>query len=344
MRDTDETFMRAALVQAAKAAGKTSPNPAVGAVFVADGKIVARGHHRAAGAAHAEIECLSKLGRRVASDGTLYVTLEPCSTHGRTPPCTDALISAGVRNVVIGTVDPNHGHSGRAIEILKRAGIDVRSGVLAHECAVLNRPFNKWIRTGRPYVIAKCGMSLDGHLTKPKTDSRWITSSASRRHANAKRGMVDAILVGAATVRIDNPRLTVRETKHARQPWRVVLSRSGTLPRTAHLLTDKHADRTLIFREDSFDSVLVQLGQREITSVLIEGGGEILAQALDQRLIDRIELYLGAMFTGGPVLTFGGEGAASTADAIKLHEVRYEQIGDDVFVSGEVAHQVAETG
>lgn len=329
--------MRAALDEAEKGVGNTSPNPAVGAVFVRAGKIVARGHHRAAGAPHAEIECLEKLGRRAATDSTLYVTLEPCSTHGRTPPCTDALIAAGVRRVVIGVADPNPRHAGRAVEILSRAGVDVRSGVLAAECSALNRPFNKWIQTRRPYVIAKCGMSLDGHLTKPETDSRWITSAASRRHANRRRGLVDAILVGAETVRIDNPRLTVRETKHARQPWRVVLSRSGSLPQSGHLFTDKHANQTLIFRDDSLASVLAQLGEREITSVLIEGGGQILAQALDERLIDRLELYLGAVFTGGPVLAFGGNGAASTGEAVRLRDVRYERIGDDIFVSGELA-------
>ncbi|MBA2742904.1 MAG: bifunctional diaminohydroxyphosphoribosylaminopyrimidine deaminase/5-amino-6-(5-phosphoribosylamino)uracil reductase RibD [Chthoniobacterales bacterium] len=333
----DERFMRAALRQAAKGVGKTSPNPAVGAVLVCGRDVIAKGYHRTAGTAHAEVDCLANLGKTVPPDATLYVTLEPCSTSGRTPPCTDTLIHSGIRRIVVGAVDPNPRHAGRGLEVLRNAGIEVRSDILAAECSALNKPFNKWIQTGQPYVIAKCGMSLDGRLTTPEGSSRWITSAASRRHANRRRAMVDAVMVGAETVRKDNPRLTLREGKHSRQPWRVVLSRSGSLPQTAHLFSDRYAERTLVFGDESLQSVLTKLGQREITSVLLEGGGQILAQALDYRLIDRLELYLGSIFTGGPVLAFGGNGAGSTAEALRLAELSYERIGSDIFVSGEVA-------
>ncbi len=232
-RTTDEKFMRRALAEAAKGLGLTSPNPAVGAVIVAGDKVVARGHHRAAGAPHAEIECLQKLRGRPPKNAALYVTLEPCSSHGRTPPCTDALVKSGIKTVVIGAVDPNPKHAGRGLKILQTAGIDVRLGVLAEECGALNAAFNKWITTGRPFVIAKCGMSLDGRLTRPPHESRWLTSSAARAHANRRRAQVDAILIGAETLRADNPRLTVRTVGGARQPWRVVISRSGRLPRDA---------------------------------------------------------------------------------------------------------------
>lgn len=330
--------MRAALAEARRGVGKTSPNPAVGAVLVVDAEIVARGYHRRAGDAHAEVNCLHAFHAPVPSDATLYVTLEPCSTSGRTPPCTDAIIEAGVKHVVIGATDPNPRHAGRAIGILEAAGVTVRRGVLAEECAALNEAFNKWIQTGRPLVIAKCGMSLDGRLTTPAGEARWITSPAARRHGNRFRGEVDAILIGAETLRTDNPRLTVREIRGARQPWRVVLSRSGQLPNDAHLFTDTFAQRTLVFPSQELATVLEELGRHDITSVLIEGGGDILGQAIDGRLIDKVRIYIGPLFTGGPVVAFGGAGAASTAEAIALRDVRYEKIGADIFVSANASY------
>src|SRR4030095_1462356 len=257
----DEKFMRVALNEAKKALGQTSPNPAVGAVLVIDNQIVSRGHHREAGCAHAEIECLRDFGAPVPARATLYVTLEPCSTAGRTAPSTDAIIKAGIKNVVIGATDLNPRHSGRGIVELRNSGVRVRDGVLAEECAQLNEAFNKWIVTGRPFVIAKCGMSLDGRLTRPPSETRWITGRDARRDANQLRARVDAVLVGAETVRADNPRLTVRGVRRARQPWRVVLTRSGQLPRQAHLLTDKFAARTLIYKRRSLPSVLKDIGR-----------------------------------------------------------------------------------
>lgn len=338
----DEQFMQAALREAEKGVGTTSPNPAVGAIAVVGGKIIGKGHHRLAGGAHAEIECLAQLPPAVAERVTLYVTLEPCSTSGRTPPCTDAIIASGIRSVVIGATDPNPLHSGRGIELLREARIAVCSGVLEQQCAELNRAFNKWIQTRTPFVIAKCGMSLDGRLTAGPGESRWITSPAARRHANSRRARVDAILVGAETVRVDNPRLTVRDGKRTRQPRRVILSRSGALSRTAHVFSDRDAERTLVFRNDSLADVLAELGRREITSVLIEGGGAVLAQALDERLIDSVEIYLGSVLTGGPVLAFGGKGAAAIADALRLSRVRYEQVGRELFLCGDTLPAVAE--
>src|SRR5882724_6794358 len=237
----DERFMRTALSEARKSFGQTSPNPAVGAVLVVRKRIVARGHHRQAGKPHAEIECLRNLRGKVPKNATLYVTLEPCSTKGRTGACTDQIVRAGVNSVVIGTTDPNPRHRGRGVEILRAAGIEVRTGVLAEECAVLNEAFNKWVATGIPFVIAKCGMSLDGRLTRPKKGSRWITSPTARRHAQTLRGETDAILIGAETLRTDNPRLTVRGRRQVRQPVRVVMTRSGKLPRSARFFTDRFA-------------------------------------------------------------------------------------------------------
>ncbi|MEP6811170.1 MAG: RibD family protein, partial [Chthoniobacterales bacterium] len=162
----------------------------------------------------------------------------------------------------------------------------------------------------------------------------WITSAASRRHANMFRREVDAILVGAETIRKDDPRLTVRATPTARQPWRVILTRSGRLPTRARVFQDRSANRTLVFKKQKLETVFAELGQREITSVLIEGGGDILGQALDARLIDRVRIYLGPLFAGGPVVAFGARGAASTAASARLHDVRYEKIGSDIFLTG----------
>ena len=330
--------MRAALKEARRGLGQTSPNPAVGAVLVVGDRIVARGHHRRAGAAHAEVECLRQFGKRPPKGATLYVTLEPCSTSGRTGACTNAIAESGLSKLVVGAVDPNPRHSARGIKLLTKAGLQVRTGVLAAECSELNESFNKWIQTGRPFVIAKCGMSLDGRLTAPPSNGRWLTSPASRRHAHRLRAQVDAILVGAETVRIDDPQLTVRGIKGARQPWRVVLSRSGSLPAKARILKDRFADRTLVYREIDLENLLGELGAKEITSVLIEGGGEILGQALDQHLIDKVQVYLAPILTGGPVVAFAGAGANSTGEAPRLARVRYEKIGQDICLTGYPAY------
>ena len=333
-RERDQQFMRVALNEAKKALGQTSPNPAVGAVLVIDNRIMAKGHHREAGRDHAEIECLRDFGARVPARATLYVTLEPCSTVGRTAPCTDTLIKAAIKNVVVGAPDVNPRHSGKGVMQLRNAGVKVREGVLADECARLNEAFNKWIVSGRPFVIAKCGMSLDGRLTRPASEPRWITDRSARRHANKLRAHVDAVLVGAETVRVDNPRLTVRGVRRARQPWRIVLTVSGKLPRSAHLFSDRFASRTLIYRDKSLAAMLKNLGKRGVTSVLIEGGGEVLGQALDGRLIDKVQLYLGPILSGGPVIAFPGRGAKNSANAMRLRCVSYRRIGQTVCITG----------
>ena len=326
--------MGAALKEAEKAQGQTSPNPAVGAVLVIDNQIVAKGHHRGAGREHAEIECLRNFGVPAPARATLYITLEPCSTVGRTPPCTDAILKAGVKQVVVGAVDVNPRHSGRGIAQLRNAGVKIREGILAEECARLNEAFNKWIVTRRPFVIAKCGMSLDGRLTRPHGEPRWITDISARRHAQGLRARVDAILVGAETVRADNPRLTVRGVQGARQPWRVVLTRSGSLPRRARLFCDRLTARTLVYRRKSLASVLKDLGKQSVTSVLIEGGGDVLGQALDARLIDKVHIYLGPILAGGSVIAFPGRGAATTTNALRLNRVSYRRTGQTVCIVG----------
>jgi diaminohydroxyphosphoribosylaminopyrimidine deaminase / 5-amino-6-(5-phosphoribosylamino)uracil reductase len=330
----DEKFMREALHEARKGLGRTSPNPAVGAVLVANNRILARGHHRQAGKPHAEVECLQKVRGKVSKNSTLYVTLEPCSTKGRTGACTDEILRAGIGTIVIGATDPNPRHRGAGIELLSNAGIAVRTGVLAEECARLNEAFNKWIATGIPFVIAKCGMSLDGRLTRPKKEPRWMTSASARRHAHRLRAQVDAILVGAETIRIDNPRLTVRTGPKDRQPARVIITRSGKLPRTAHVFTDRSAKNTHVYRNEALPIILADLGSKNITSVMIEGGGNVLGQALDERLIDKAQIYIAPILVGGQVPAFAGQGAARTSEAARLERVTFEKIGTDLCVTG----------
>jgi diaminohydroxyphosphoribosylaminopyrimidine deaminase/5-amino-6-(5-phosphoribosylamino)uracil reductase len=329
---SDEKFMRAALGQAKKGLGLTSPNPSVGAVLTRGNRIIARGFHQRAGAAHAEVDCLRKI-TNVAS-ATLYLTLEPCSTHGRTPSCVDHIIARRVRRVIVGAIDPNPQHRGRGIELMRKAGIKVTLGILEAECTKLNEAFNKWIVTHEPFVIAKCAMSLDGRLTRRPGESRWLSSAAARADAQKLRAQADAILVGAETIRRDDPRLTARSYLARKQPWRVILTRSGQLPRTSRILNDRFRDRTLVYRNRSLRAVLRDLGRRQILSVLIEGGGEVLSEALDQRLIDKFQIYIAPFFTGGSVLAFGGEGASSAAEAVRLVGPSYERIGKDICVTG----------
>ncbi|NBV87537.1 MAG: bifunctional diaminohydroxyphosphoribosylaminopyrimidine deaminase/5-amino-6-(5-phosphoribosylamino)uracil reductase RibD, partial [Verrucomicrobia bacterium] len=257
----DSRFMRAALQEARKGYGATSPNPAVGCVIVREGRVIARGWHRRAGQPHAEIEALKALpDPAMARGATLYVTLEPCSTHGRTPPCTEALLAAGIQRVVVGATDPHPAHCGRGLEILRAGGLQVSHGVLQGECAHLNRAFFKWITTGRPWVLAKAGLSLDGRITRPLGEGQWLTGPAARRDAHRLRAAADAILVGAGTVRSDDPSLTVREVAlpgKKLQPWRVVLSRGANpLPADAKIFNDGHKDRTLIYLNRPLEEVL----------------------------------------------------------------------------------------
>jgi diaminohydroxyphosphoribosylaminopyrimidine deaminase/5-amino-6-(5-phosphoribosylamino)uracil reductase len=336
--ESSKKFMRAALREAAKGVGHTSPNPAVGAVIVARGRIVARGHHRQAGLPHAEVEALAALkNRRAAKGATLYVTLEPCSTFGRTPPCTGAILEAGFARVVIGTLDPNPAHAGRGVKLLRAAGVHVEKGVLREECRALNPGFNKWIVTGMPFVIAKAGMSLDARLSRPPGEGQWITGPASRERAHRLRAEVDAILIGAGTLRADNPRLTVRGIPGARQPWRVVISRGGPLPPGSHLFTDEFKDRTLVYVGNSLPETLRDLGRKGITSVLIEGGTQVLGEAFDRRLVDRVHFFIAPLFLGGEKIVAGGRGAGSTRDAVRILHPRYEKIGSDLHLWGDLA-------
>ncbi|MDX2226819.1 MAG: bifunctional diaminohydroxyphosphoribosylaminopyrimidine deaminase/5-amino-6-(5-phosphoribosylamino)uracil reductase RibD [Verrucomicrobiae bacterium] len=307
---TDQRYMKMALRLAAKGCGTTSPNPMVGAVLVRSGRVLGRGFHLRAGQPHAEPHAIRDAKRRGHScvGATLYVTLEPCSTHGRTPPCTDLIRREKIRRVVIGTLDPNPQHAGRAILLLHRAGIEVGVGCREAECREINRIFNKWILTGLPYVIAKAAVSADGFMSGQR--GRWITSVSQRRAAHKLRRQVDAILVGVRTVLEDDPSLTVRHGQNVPgkvQPWRIVLDPNRRLPPGAKVLTDPWKHRTRVIRDRrlmrpdgrvDLPRLLSDLGRRGVTSVLVEGGGRVLESFFRGKLVDEFHLYRGAKKLG----------------------------------------------
>ncbi len=329
--------MAAALDQARRGVGLTSPNPPVGAVVVANDMIIGWGYHKKAGEAHAEVEAIHDALMRFPKQlpgATLYVTLEPCCTAGRTPPCTDAIKNARIGRVVYGSRDPNPAHQGRADDVLRAAHIQVGSGVLEDECSDLIRPFAKWIKTGIPYVIAKAGQSLDGRITRPGDEPQWITSDAARGHALRLRGRVDAIIVGAETVRRDNPQLTLRGANvntGKQQPWRVVMTRSGALPEQATIFTDEFKDRTVVLRGLDFPDVLRELGNRGVTSVLVEGGGIILGRAFSCRMVDEVAWYVAPRICGGGRPSVAG---LPLPRSVELKPVKVMTIGDNVCFTG----------
>jgi diaminohydroxyphosphoribosylaminopyrimidine deaminase/5-amino-6-(5-phosphoribosylamino)uracil reductase len=335
-KEIDCAHMRVALREAAKAVGLTSPNPPVGCVIVKGGKILARGHHRRAGGPHAEIEAMQDLKARALQGSTVYVTLEPCSSQGKTPPCVSAIKRAGIARVVYGSKDPNPENNGRAGRILRGCGIKVEGGVLRERCDAVIRPWSKFISTGMPWVIAKAATSLDGRLTRPGNEGQWLSSEASRADAGKLRGEVDAILIGAGTLRNDDPALTLRDRAALRrgkgQPLRVVLSRSGRLPKKAQMFTDAHRDSTLVYRGRTLRAVLKDLAIKHgCASVMIEGGGKLLGDAFAKRLVDEACLYIAPIFCGVKGVPLVG---AAVPASQELLEPSVKRFGKDLRVRG----------
>jgi diaminohydroxyphosphoribosylaminopyrimidine deaminase / 5-amino-6-(5-phosphoribosylamino)uracil reductase len=356
--------MRMALRLARRGFGLTSPNPMVGAVLVRDGAVIGQGWHRRAGQAHAEIEALRNAQRRghSARGATLYVTLEPCSTHGRTPPCTDAIIAAGIRRVVAAAADPNPAHQGRGFALLQRAGLEVSAGLLAGEAAELNEAFHHWIVRRTPFVTIKAGMSLDGKIATVGGESRWITGEKARAVAMKLRAGADAILVGVKTVLADDPSLTVRRPGFKDKRWRrIILDPRARTPLTAKVVADKHAASTIVvvtkaapprratalgrrvrllrapMRAHGIDLrwLLEKLGQEEITSLLVEGGGETNAAFLAKGLVHRVAFFYAPLVLGGrgAPKAVAGQGVARVSQAPELHHARWRRIGSDILLT-----------
>ncbi|MCE0484751.1 MAG: bifunctional diaminohydroxyphosphoribosylaminopyrimidine deaminase/5-amino-6-(5-phosphoribosylamino)uracil reductase RibD [Methylacidiphilales bacterium] len=326
----DRRHLRRAIELAQRGAGLTLPNPRVGAVLVRGGKVLGEGWHRRAGSPHAEVVAVAeakKRGRPVAG-ATLYVSLEPCSTQGRTPPCTELIIREKIARVVFAATDPNPAHAGAAARLLREAGIKVSSGQLADEAAALNRDFNWWIVTRRPWVVAKIALSLDGRIVTPSGDDRWLTSPAAREVAHELRWESDAILVGGETARRDNPRLTVRLPGHRgkTQPWRIVVTRSGKFPSSLHLFSDRHRDRTLVFQNQPLEKIVETLGAWDISHLLIEGGEKVLTEAFRKKLVNEVAFFIAPALMGTVPRALG-----KLTALIRLRDVSYRKVGSELF-------------
>jgi diaminohydroxyphosphoribosylaminopyrimidine deaminase/5-amino-6-(5-phosphoribosylamino)uracil reductase len=365
--------MRLALRLAARGYGQTSPNPMVGAVLVQRGRIIGQGFHRRAGLPHAEIEALRDAERRghKTRGATLYVTLEPCCTQGRTPPCTDAIMAAGIKRIAVAATDPNPKHAGHGLELLRNAGLSVVTGILEPEAMRLNETFNHWIVHRTPFVTVKAAMSLDAKIATRTGESKWITGEKARAYAmNLRRG-ADAILVGVNTVLADDPALTLRsvagcalKVEDCRQPRRIVLDSQARTPLSAKLVSDELAALTSIvvsknapaksvaalrkrvrveavpMRNGTLDLrwLMRKLGRENVTSLLVEGGGEVNASFLFSELTQRVAFFYAPKIIGGRDARKGvaGLGVSGLKEAIPLRDVEYRWLGPDLLLNARV--------
>ncbi len=359
-----ERYIALALELAEKGRGRTSPNPMVGAVVVKDGRIIGRGFHAKAGGPHAEVVALQEAGDE-ARGATVYVSLEPCSHYGRTPPCVDRIIEAGISKVVVAMLDPNPLVAGRGIEKLRAAGIETEVGVLEKRAKRLNEVFIKYITTELPFVLIKMAMTLDGKSATITGDSRWISGEGSRAYVHHLRDEFDAVMVGIGTVLKDDPRLTARLPEGGgKDPIRIIVDSRGRIPLTAKVLNLDSPAKTMIavtkkapqdkveqlrgkgievlvlpaVRDDKVDlrELLRELGKREIASVLVEGGGNLNWSLLDAGLVDKIVFFIAPKIVGGdkaptPV---EGMGIRRMTEALLLDEVEVTICGEDIEIIG----------
>jgi diaminohydroxyphosphoribosylaminopyrimidine deaminase/5-amino-6-(5-phosphoribosylamino)uracil reductase len=357
-------YMECALSLARLAMGYTSPNPAVGAVVVKDGLAVGMGYTQPVGCEHAEVMALRQAGAK-AQGATMYVTLEPCPHYGRTQPCTQAIIDAGISEVYVALLDPNPVVSGRGVKSLSEKGIKTHVGTCQQEAYEINEAYIKHITTGLPFVVAKFAMSLDGKIATKTGDSKWITKEETRQYAHALRHTVDAIMVGVNTIVADNPRLTAkgcggRGGVGKKQPLRLVIDTKGKVPLDAHIF--EPPGEVLVAVAAPFDSVrkekltevgaevvelpdrggsvdifelLKLLGKREIVTVLVEGGGKLLGSLFDHHLVDKVLAFISPIIIGGcEAVSVGGNGVDSMTQALRLSRVDIKSFGDDILVSG----------
>jgi diaminohydroxyphosphoribosylaminopyrimidine deaminase/5-amino-6-(5-phosphoribosylamino)uracil reductase len=361
MTESADVWMRRALELAERGRGFVEPNPLVGAVVVRDGQLVGEGWHQRFGEAHAEIHALAAAGE-AARDATLYVTLEPCCHYGKTPPCTDAILRAGIRRVVAAMPDPFPAVAGKGAELLRQAGVTVEFDVGEAEARRLNAPYLKLLTTGRPWVHAKWAMTLDGKIATRSGDSRWISNEASRRRVHELRGRMDAILVGIGTVLADNPQLTARPAG-PRTPARIILDSQGRiadeaivvqtartaptilasterLPQPKQTALQALGCEVLILPEDrgrvSVEALLAELGRRRFTNILVEGGSGVLGAFFDASEIDEFHVFIAPRLVGGAITTspIGGAGVQQMAEALRLTNWTHEDINGDLYVHG----------
>ena len=364
LKNSDAIRMREAIGLARKGYGRTSPNPSVGALLVKGSVVIGQGWHRRAGGPHAEIVALNQARRHDynVKGSTLYVTLEPCSTTGKTSPCTEAIIAAGIARVVVAAKDPNPAHAGRAFQKLRRAGIEVVKNVLAEEIVELNAAFNHWIVKGTPLVTVKAAMTLDGKIATEHGESKWITSEAARREAMHLRKGADAILVGIETVLADDPGLTVRGAKNSLR--RIILDSKARTPVTACVVSDECAALTTVVvakgaparrvaalrkrvnvvespaRKKRVDLrwLLKRLGREEVTHLLVEGGGEVNASFFENKIVQRVAFFYAPKVLGGKRArpAVGGKGAVNLKEAPKLKNAQWRRLGPDLLLTARV--------
>ncbi len=357
----DKLFMQKALQLAARGKGETSPNPLVGAVIVKGGKIIAQGYHKKAGTPHAEIVALNKAGP-MAKGATLYVTLEPCChTDKKTPPCTNSIIESGIKKVVAAMTDPNPKVSGNGLKALRKAGVEVKSGVLKSEAARLNEAFTKYISTKEPFVILKIAQSLDGKIATSRGESKWITGEIARKRVHQLRHETDALLVGIGTVQKDNPSLDCR-VKGGSNPYRIVVDSSLRISPGSKIF--KHNDnKTIIATTDrastrkinrltklgariliiksrrgrvDLKSLMKELGKLEITSIMIEGGSSVSAAALSSNIVDKIMFFIAPKIIGGAdsISSVGGPSLPLLKNAFQLKNLKASEYGKDILLEG----------
>jgi len=359
--DIDEIFMKQVLRLARKGLGSTSPNPVVGALVVKNGHIVGSGYHKKAGAPHAEIEALSNAGER-AKGSTLYVNLEPCNHYGRTPPCTKAISDYGVRGVVVGMADPNPDVSGGGCEFLRSKGVEVRCGTLEEECAKLNEVYIKYVTKGKPFVILKGALTLDGWIATPKGNSKWITNEKSRRFVHTLRKRVDAIMVGVETIIADNPLLTPYLTRGSRRdPVRVIADTNLRIPLDSRVFNKGASALTIIaagnnvsgikrkrveglgarvincqMRDGRIDlaDLLDRLKEVSISSVLVEGGGTLFGSIIREGLVDKFYIFLAPKILGGDngIPFMRGHGYYAIEDCLTLKVFKVRRFDDDIMI------------
>jgi diaminohydroxyphosphoribosylaminopyrimidine deaminase/5-amino-6-(5-phosphoribosylamino)uracil reductase len=358
----DKQFMERALSLALQAKGQTSPNPLVGCVIVKDNKIIGEGYHARAGTPHAEINALQAAGNE-AKGADVYVTLEPCSHHGRTPPCTEALIKAGVKNVIIAMLDPNPLVNGRGVRALQDAGISVETGLLTEQAQMINEPFIKAITRKLPFILYKCALTLDGKTAVSSGDSRWITSEQSRKYSHYLRSIYDVIMVGSQTVLNDNPLLNCRLEK-GRDPVKLIVDGTLSLPPDSQVLSSsaspciiavtQTADRNKIawLKENKNVEIwqyptpryvplrtLVQdIVSRGLNSILLEGGGILAGKMLEEKLIDKIEFIYAPKLAGSGPSPLSGFQLLKMADAVTIRNMEIVQQAEDFIVSGYVSY------
>ena len=335
----DKAFMKHALALARQAWGRTAPNPMVGAVVVKNGVIVGEGYHHKAGLPHAEVNALAAAGKN-ADGATIYVTLEPCSTYGRTPPCTEAIKKANIKRVVCASEDFNPKHAGNGFEILRQANIEVKNGVCRKEALELNKAFFSHITRQRPYVLLKMAMTLDGKIATASGDSKWITSPAARNRVQELRQWCDAIMVGGETVRLDRPGLVVRTPENwENQPQKLIYTRMSNEILQQKYFPDDAAVRAVSPQNRAeWLELLTELGKNNITALLLEGGGELAGKALQAKIVDEVEFHIAPKLLCGRASrsVVGGENPQKLAEAMDLDDLQVKRVGCDLIISGKV--------